>query len=85
MRLMEYSFSAGWFIVGLLVIAAGACMVKFFQQVTHNVIGKGIEYYDKVKLAGVITCGAGIFIALNLHMFILGFIARLIFGGVAGT
>ena len=81
---MEYSFSFGWFFVGILVTAAGALVVKFFQQVT-NMIGRGVEFYDKVKLAGVIACAAGILIALNIHMFVIGFIVNLVFGGVFGT
>jgi hypothetical protein len=76
-----YEFSIGWFFIGLLVIAVGVCLVKFYKQVADG-IGRGLSDYDRFKLAGVITCIAGILMALNLHMMVIGFIVRLIFGGV---
>lgn len=83
MRIMEYSFSGFWFFIGIMVIVAGACLVRFYKEAADG-IGRGVMDYERFKLAGVIACGAGILISLNIHMFVIGFLVQLIFGGVGG-
>lgn len=76
---MEYTFSWGAFFVGILILAAGAALTIWYRPIADN-IGGGVSSYDKYRLAGLIGCGLGLLVMLNLHTLILGLIFGRLFG-----
>ena len=77
---MDFTFSIGWLIGGLVIAAAGGAVVIFYQKIADN-LASGVSSYDKVKLFGVITIVVGLLVAMNLHTFILSLIVSWIRGG----
>ena len=77
---MNFTFSIGWLIGGLVIDAAGGAVVIFYQKIADN-LASGVSSYDKVKLFGVITIVVGLLVAMNLHTFILSLIVSWIRGG----
>ncbi|MGB3946000.1 MAG: hypothetical protein WBK76_04160 [Candidatus Saccharimonadales bacterium] len=75
---MEYEFSVGTFFFGILILIAGILLVRFHMWVADNFAG-GVSSYDRVKLFGVIACGLGLIVMVNLHTLILGALVRMIF------
>ena len=67
---MQYEFTLGAFSLGILILAAGVVFVRYYQVIADN-LGSGVMSYDRFKLAALITCGIGLIVALNLHVFIL--------------
>ncbi|MBR3324207.1 hypothetical protein IKG24_01555 [Candidatus Saccharibacteria bacterium] len=76
---MDFTFSIGWLIGGLLIAAAGGAIVFFHRQISEN-LASGVSSYEKVKLFGVITIVVGLLVAMNLHTLILGLLVHLITG-----
>jgi len=68
---MEYTFTWGSFFIGVVILVAGAVFMRWHQAIADN-LGSGVSSYDRFKLWALITCGVGILVALNLHVFILG-------------
>lgn len=68
--IMNYEFSWGSFLIGLLIIAAGAILTIYYQWIADN-FGSGVGSYDRYKLYGVIACVVGFIVSLNLHAIIL--------------
>ncbi|MCL1839887.1 hypothetical protein FWF89_02735 [Candidatus Saccharibacteria bacterium] len=75
---MSWEFSIGWFILGVIILAAGAAVVIFYRQISYG-IGSGINSFDRVKLFGIIACIVGLVVMANLHTFLLGLLVNLIF------
>lgn len=67
---MGWSFSLGWAFVGLLVMAAGALIVVYYQKFAENFLD-GVKDYEKTKLIGVITVVVGLILLTNLHTVLL--------------
>jgi len=67
---MEYQFSGTSFIIGLLILIAGALIVVFYRQIAEN-LASGVSSYDKVKTVGVLAVALGFLVLTNLHTFIL--------------
>lgn len=78
-RNMNFEYSFGWMVGGLLIALAGGLIVIFYKQIADN-LASGVSSYDKVKLFGVITVVVGLLITANLHTFLLGIIVNLMFG-----
>ncbi|MBO7657372.1 hypothetical protein J6S55_01905 [Candidatus Saccharibacteria bacterium] len=76
---MDFTFSIGWVIGGLLIAGAGGLVVVFYQKIADN-LASGVSSYDKVKLFGVITIVVGLLVAMNLHTFILSLLVHWITG-----
>lgn len=76
---MNFEYSFGWMVGGLLIALAGGLIVIFYKQIADN-LASGVSSYDKVKLFGVITIVVGLLITANLHTFLLGIIVNLMFG-----
>ena len=76
---MNFEYSFGWMVGGLLIALAGGLIVIFYKQIADN-LASGVSSYDKVKLFGVITVVVGLLITANLHTFLLGLIVNLMFG-----
>ncbi len=77
-----YEFSIGWLIVGILIIAFGACVSLFYKQISDN-LASGVSSYQNVKKFGLITVIVGFVVALSLHTLILNWIVSMIFPGRA--
>ena len=73
---MDYSLSVGAFFFGILIVAAGLALLRFYQPVADN-MGSGVASYERFKLAGFLTIVFGIVVMLNLHTLILGWIVSL--------
>ena len=67
---MQYEFSIGSFFIGLLILIAGAALVRWHQAVADN-FGSGVASYDRYKLWALIACALGFIVMLNLHTVIL--------------
>ena len=76
---LNYEFSVGWLIGGLVIALAGGLITVFYKQIADNLVN-GVSSYDKVKLFGVITVIVGLLCTANLHTFLLSLIAHLFFG-----
>jgi uncharacterized membrane protein YidH (DUF202 family) len=75
---MEYEFSVGSFLIGLLILAAGVAFVRWYQIIADN-LGGGVSSYDRYKLWAFITCGIGLIVMLNLHTMILTWFFGMLF------
>ncbi|MFV0485119.1 MAG: hypothetical protein ACK5MU_02755 [Candidatus Saccharimonadales bacterium] len=73
---ISWEFSIGWFMLGLLILIAGGLVVVFYRQISEN-LASGVSSYDKVKLFGLIGCGVGLLIMMNLHTLLLQFFVSL--------
>jgi hypothetical protein len=76
---MDFTFSFGWMIAGLVIAAAGGAVVFFYRQIAHG-LANGISSYDHIKLFGIITIVVGLLVAMNLHVIVLEFIFGLATG-----
>jgi len=81
---MEYTFSWGTFFVGILILLAGAGLTLWYRQIADN-LGSGVSSYDRYRLAGLIACGLGLIVMLNLHTIVLGWIFSMFFGNAASS
>ena len=77
---MDFTFSIGWLIGGLIIAAAGGAVVYFHQPIANN-LASGVRSYDRVKLFGVIIIAIGLIVAMNLHTFLLTLLVNIIRGG----
>lgn len=75
---MEYSFSLGWFALGLLVFIAGGAITFFYRAISDNMVN-GVSSYEKVKLAGIIISIVGLLLITNLHTLLLSIFVSLVF------
>ena len=78
---MEYEFSVGSFFFGLVLIIAGVLFVRFYQWFADN-FGGGVGSYERFKLFGILACGLGLVVMINLHTLILGAVVRAIFPAI---
>ncbi|MCL1876560.1 hypothetical protein FWF74_00755 [Candidatus Saccharibacteria bacterium] len=75
-----YEFSWMWFFIGIVFVAVGIVIVRFYKQAADN-LSYGPSSYRNFQIAALILCGLGILFIFNLHNLILGFLFNLIFGG----
>jgi len=75
---MSWEFSIGWFLLGIIILAAGAAIVVFYRQISYG-LASGVSSFDRVKLFGIITCIVGLLIMTNLHTFLLGLLVSAVF------
>jgi hypothetical protein len=76
---MSWEFSIGWFILGIIILAAGAAVVVFYRQISYG-LASGVNSFERVKLFGIITAAVGLLVMANIHTFLLGLFVNLIFG-----
>ena len=67
---MEYTFSWGWFLIGIIIIILGGLLTVYYRWVADN-FGSGVGSYEKFRLYGLIACGIGFVVMVNLHTLIL--------------
>ena len=76
---MEYTFSWGAFFVGIIILALGAALTIWYRPIADN-FGSGVGSYDRYRLVGLIGCGLGIVVMLNIHTLILTLVFSQLFG-----
>ena len=76
---MEYTFSWGAFFVGIIILALGAALTVWYRPIADN-FGGGVASYERYRLAGIIGCGLGLIVMLNIHSLILTAIFSQLFG-----
>ena len=76
---MDFEFSVGWMMAGLVIAAAGGAVVFFYKPIAEN-LANGVSSYERVKLFGIIMTVVGILITANLHTLVLSLIIKLIAG-----
>lgn len=81
---MEYEFSFGWALIGLLVMIVATVVLRFHQPIA-NAMGGGVVDYDRYKLYSLIALGVGFLTMLNLVPLLLFMIASSLFGGGGGA
>lgn len=77
---MDFTFSLGWVIGGVVIALVGGLIVIFYQKIA-DFLANGVSSYDHVKLFGIITIIVGLLIAMNLHTLILTLLVNFIRGG----
>ena len=77
---MEYTFSLGWLIFGIVLFLGGIAITVYYKQIADN-FGHGLGSYDKTKMWGIIIACVGLVFASNLHSFIFSLLVNVIFGG----
>ena len=77
---MTYTFSWSWFFIGIIVLLASGALTAWYRPIADN-FGSGVSSYDRFRLWGVIGCGIGFILMLNLHTLILTVIFSQFFGG----
>jgi hypothetical protein len=75
---MNWEFNLGWFFLGLLVLIAGGLIVLLYKPISDN-LAHGINSYEHVKLAGIITAIVGCLIMANLHTALLTLLVNAVF------
>ena len=76
---LDFTFSFGWMIAGIVIVAAGGAIVFFYRPISEN-LANGVSSYEHVKLFGIITTVVGLLVTANLHTFVLALIVHLMFG-----
>ena len=77
---MEYNFSWGWFMIGIILTCASVALTVWYRPIADN-FGSGVSSYERFRLWGLIGCGVGILVMLNIHTLILTAIFSSLFGG----
>jgi hypothetical protein len=76
---MIYAFSWGWFFIGLIVLAISVALTVWYRVVADN-FGNGVSSYEQYRLWGLIGCGLGFVVMVNLHTYVLGLFFSQLFG-----
>lgn len=76
---MDYEFSFGWMVAGLVITIAGALVVVFYRPIADN-LASGVSSYEKVKLFGIIAIIVGLLTTSNLLLFVLRLLFRMLLG-----
>lgn len=75
---MDWNFSIGWVIAGLVILIAGGAITVFYKPISDN-FAHGISSYDRVKLVGIITSVVGLIVMTNLHTLLLTWLVEIVF------
>jgi hypothetical protein cdiviTM7_02192 len=77
---MTYTFSWTSFIIGFMILCAGGAVTLWHRQLA-DMFGGGVGSYSRYQLYGLIACGVGIVVMVNLHELLLLTFFSLFFGG----
>ncbi|NCU39068.1 hypothetical protein EOL96_08625 [Candidatus Saccharibacteria bacterium] len=78
---MSYVFSWSWFGIGILIVLLGAALTVWYRPIA-NAFGDGVSGYERYRLWGLIACGVGIIVTLNLHSLLLNWFFGMLFGSI---
>ena len=75
---MQWNFSFGWMIIGLIIVTISGLIVAKYQTISDNMLS-GISSYDRVIFWGIIGIILGLSITANLHTYFLTILIKLLF------
>ena len=75
---MDWNFSIGWMITGMIILGGSAAVVANYQKISDYMLS-GVSSYDRVKFWGLVGCGIGLAIMANLHTLILTGLVNIVF------
>ena len=75
---MDWNFSIGWMIIGMIITAASGAVVANYQKISDTMLS-GVSSYDRVKFWGLIGVGVGLAVMANLHTLLLSIFVSLVF------
>ena len=75
---MEYTFSWAWFGIGALIVLASAALTIWHRQIADN-LGSGVVSYERYRMWGLIGCGIGLVVMINLHTLLLTWFFSMLF------
>jgi hypothetical protein len=75
---IAYTFSVVSAIVGLVIMALGALVVKYYNKLADVT---SFSNYSRWQLIGFITIGIGFLVMLNVHEFLLKLLVSSIMSG----
>ncbi len=75
---MDWNFSIGWMITGIIITAISGAVVAKYQAISDYMLS-GVSSYDRVKFWGMIGVGIGLAVIANLHTLILTLFVNLVF------
>lgn len=75
---MQWNFSFGWMLIGLIITTLSGLVVAKYQVISDNMLS-GVSSYDRVKFWGLIGVGLGLAVTANLHTFLLTILVSLLF------
>ena len=76
--LMDWNFSIGWMIIGIIITAISGAVVANYQKISDTMLS-GVSSYDRVKFWGLIGVGIGLAVIANLHTLILTIFVNVVF------
>ena len=76
---MDFEFSFGWMVAGLVIAAVGGAVVFFYRPIAEN-LANGASSYERIKLFGVIAIVVGLLVTANLHILVLQLLVKFITG-----
>ncbi len=75
---MDWNFSIGWMITGMIILGGSAAVVANYQKISDYMLS-GVSSYDRVKFWGLVGCGIGLAIMANLHTLLLTALVNIVF------
>ncbi len=64
--------------IGIIVLIIGCALTLYYRPIADT-MGSGIASYDRYRLVGLIACGVGFLVMLNLHSLLLGWFFGMLF------
>jgi hypothetical protein len=74
-----YTFSLTSFIVGILILALGGMITLKYNKFAEYT---GVSNFSTWRIIGLVTCGAGFIVMLNIHTYLLLMLVQLIVSGL---
>lgn len=75
---VEYSFSIGAVVIGIIIIALGALIVKYYNKLADNT---GVGNYSRWRIVGFVAIGIGFLTMLNVPAYLLSLLVSVIMSG----
>jgi len=75
---MNWNFSIGWMLIGLLITAAGGAITANYRVISDRMLS-GVASYDKCRFWGLVIVGLGLAVTANLHTLFLTLFVNLVF------
>ena len=76
--LMDWNFSIGWMLTGLVIVIGSGAIVANYQKISDYMLS-GVSSYDRVKFWGMVGVGVGLAVMANLHTLILTALVNAVF------
>jgi hypothetical protein len=73
-----YTFDWTWFVIGLLIVAVGALITKYYNKLAEVT---GVGNYSRWQMVGFIVIGLGFLSALNIPAFLITLLVNAVMSG----